>query len=311
MYYSNKNISNKNKIKNNFNYSQYLFSILLIIKLRTNVQCDSYKANKIFFPANVYRIKNINKKSSSPIVIKKIENILNAYNLYYNLYKKNLNSEEVINICDYIHKYYRYYNIHERALVLGIYKLILAKDMIGLMKIQTMLHEAHWESPYLYLGYLFLVYNEILQLSNNPIQNIQIFYNIEELLFLMQKNPHQKKYLVKLIKVYYIHQYFMCEYYLALSLEYIKNNQLVDGLLYLRKILVRSNAHTICSLEALLLMLEIFVLLDIPLLVKKYFDLILKIYWKNINNSMYSDFIKTYLLRALYILRTNNYLNLI
>jgi hypothetical protein len=296
-------MSHINKLKV-FNWN-YLFFITIIINFKFS-EATPPVVKKIFLPSCVYKIESINKNHKS-ILGNKIKGILNAYNLYYSLYKNNLSEEDIIGICEYIHKYYRYYKIHEKALVIGIYKLILKKNMEGVAKLQCMLHESHPACEYLYLGYLFLCYNEIFNLSNEPIKNLQTFYNIEELLNLIQKNSYQQDFINKFIKIYYIHQYFICEYYFALSIEYIKNNQLIEALLYLRKILVRNKAHPVCALEAILLILEIFTLLDIDLQVKKYFNLILKIYSKNKSNT----FMKNYLLRALYILKSKHYLNLI
>lgn len=271
-------------------YIKQLFFIFFIIS-----QKYSNNKTKIFFPSNCFYIDSINKKKT--VKHKRIIDILNANNLYYNLYKKSNKEKHIIEICQYIHKYYPYQEIHKKALIIGVYKLYLLESFEEMEKLQNILYDYYpnFNDLNICFGSFILLYEKLLHLNNNIQDNIGIILEIQNSVhyaYCFNKKP------IDIIN-YTIH-YFLCEFYLVHAIEAFNCNKYINSIVYLKKILIRANSHPKCALEALLLLIEIFCILNCKPLVDKYLKLLKDIYMLNLNNS----FKENYYLRGLHIVNT-------
>jgi hypothetical protein len=246
---------------------------------------------KIFFPSKFYYIEDKNKNQN--IKNKRIIDILNAHNLYYSLYYKSLNEKDIMEIINYINKYYPYHLIHKKALILAIYRLSLLNSYENIDKLQNLLYDYYPYDTDIYFGSLFLLYEKVSHLNNNIQNNINIILDIQNSIHYVYWSGEKK--FTK--KINYIIHYFLCEYYLVHSIEAFNANKYINSIVYLKKILIRSNTHPRCALEALLLMIEIFCILDSQLLVEKYMGILKKICVLNKENPS----VKEYYLRGIYI----------
>jgi hypothetical protein len=269
--------------------SKLVNKLLLII---TNIGNKINSEKKVFFPSKLYYIENTNKNNNKT---KRIIDILNAHNLYYHLYKKSIKENHIMEICEYIHKHYPYHEIHKKALLVGIYRLSLLNSFENIEKLQDILYSyySNNEDPNITFGGFVLLYEKISHLSKNIQKNINIILDLQSsshYSYCYDKSPMEI--------INYIVHYFLCEYYLINGIESFKANKYVNSIVFLKKILIRANSHPKCALEALLLMIEIFCILNSPLLIKKYLQILKEIYVLNKDE----DYMKDYYLRGIYII---------
>ena len=225
--------------------------------------------------------------------------ILNSFITYSTLFKKSLKPEEIFETCKYINEAYTYFDIHEKALALGIWKLSQYEGYLPqIIELQTLLEENFPHSPYLWLGYFIQCSYILLDFTDNPLDNMSTAHEASRYLQLLynHSNPHHKKMTEVILYIVY---YYYSEYYLKLAMEFFENNKFPDAITYLKRILLRSHVHPIAALEALLLMIEIFCILQDNLLVEKY---------TNILQSIVNRYplLHPYSLRSAYILNIYN-----
>lgn len=257
------------------------------------------KLNKVFFPSSMYFIEDL--ENNKNIRNKRIIDILNANNLYYNLYKKSIKEKDIMEICDYINKYYPYHEIHKKALLVAIYRLSLINSFESVDKLQNILYDYYgdFQDNDLSFGSFLLLCEKVLHFNNNIQNNINIILDIQNSShYIFSSNKKE----INLVN--YIIYYFLCEYYLVHAIEAFNANKYINSIMYIKKILVRANSHPKCALEALLLIIEIFCILNSQLLVEKYIDLLEEIYLLNKNE----NFLNTYYLRGLYIINKYGYI---
>ena len=275
-----------------FNKINFTGKPLLLI-LMFNVCNKITPKEKIFFPSKFYYIEDIKKNNNKKN--KRIIDILNANNLYYSLYYKSINEKDIMEICNYINKYYPYHEIHKKAILLAIYRLSLIGSFENIEKLQNILYEYYpdLEDKDICFGAFILLNEKVSHLNNNIQNNINIILDI-------QNSTHDTYCCDKpqMKKIHYIVHYFLCEYYLVHAIEAFNSNKYINSIVYLKKILIRANSHPKCVLEALLLMIEIFCIFNEKSLVEKYMNILKKIYLLNKENLL----VKEVYLRGNYII---------
>ena len=261
-----------------------------------NFATNPNKKVKVFFPSKIPYIEDLHKNKDKNMKIKRIVDILNANHLYYNLYKKHLKEKDIMEIVDYIHKYYTYHEVHKKALLVAIYRLSFMESYENIEKLQDILYDFYPDTNDLDVcfGAFVLLSEKVLHFNDDIQNNINIILD-------MQNTTHyyycSDKPQFEFIN--YIVQYFLCEYYLVHGIEAFNCNKYLNSIVYLKKVLLRANSHPKCALEALLLMIEIFCILNNELLVEKYFNVLKEICLLNKDEKL----MENYYLRGSYILK--------
>lgn len=236
----------------------------------------------------------VNKINNHTVEI--ITMILNAYMAYYTLFTK-LSSEDILQLCQYIHSTFPFLDIHEKALAVGIWKLAQGDNLNSIIELMNMLQESYPNSEYLSIGCVIISFFHLMNFTNDPSTHIIHVQNIINNFSLIDDN--QMSY--KAILLYIIH-YYCSEYYLNLAYEYFLSNKFSEAITYTKRVLLRSHIHPRASLEAILILIEIFCILQDDLLKIKYMNILINIVEE------YPD-LENYLNRGKYIInsyKTNN-----
>jgi hypothetical protein len=215
--------------------------------------------------------------------------LLNSYMAYYILLDRNLSTDEILNICKYIHENYSLFEVSEKALVVGIWKLANRNNISAICELTLLLDDSYAKSPYKFLGNLIVVMYKLLELTSSTESNILVIQEILNNMYVISDNYDIYKKII-----FYITNYYCSEYYLKLALEFFRINKIPETIIYAKRVLLRAHIHPKAALEAFLLMIEIFCLLENKLLVQKYLNILEVIFQEN-------NTLKNYLERALYI----------
>jgi hypothetical protein len=254
-----------NKISNNF------------ILTRNNLKID------------FYNIQNISSSRKKYIC----HQILNGYMLYAHLWQDELNDQDIMDLCKEIYSKYRFFNICEKALIVGIWKLSIQKhDIKQIQELQQYLMETFPKSPYLNFTYIIIINNYILGMKDIIKNN---FYTINLIISLLPniKNIKYKE------MIFFLVNYFYSEYLLQIAKECFQKKNFVLSVSYLQRVIIRTNIHPKTTLEALLLLIEIFCILNNQDLIKKYLNILENISFQ------YKE-LKIFYTRALYIVQEYN-----
>lgn len=220
---------------------------------------------------NMISIKNRYKKSQ----IEKSKLIINAYIGYYFLFKKKISSKEIISLCKYMISNFQSLKILEKTLLVSTLRLAKShKNLQQLYFINKVFLEFFENSPFLWINFFFICFFEILQLKidkSDFLIHVRFLYNI---IYYLPENNYKKF-------LFYIINYYLSEHYYSLSVDFFQKRKFGMAINYGKKTLFRYAIHPRASLEAFLLLIEIFCIFKEKILVEKYLNILDEMCLKN------------------------------